>query len=527
MLTTIALLCYLPVADTPVPADIVIRGATIYDGGESAGRVGDVAIRGDRIAAVGTFAAAGNPKVIDGAGLAVAPGFIDLHTHCDSGLATIERRANLSFLTQGVTTVVTGNCGSGPFDVAAFFKKLDEQKIGCNVIHLAPHNAIREKVMGNVDRSPTDAELASMKQLVDRAMRDGAWGMSTGLEYTPGTYSKIDELVELSKVVAGHGGFYASHMRDEDAGVLQSIDEVLNIGRRANVRVHISHLKAGSKVVWGKSADAIAMIQQARDRGQKVTADQYPYRGWSTGMAAALVPRRFRSGTGEEYRARLDDPEQGQVIRKAILDAIALYDADTAFQVVSYGKRPAWQGKTLGAIAAAEKRPVIEIVLEIERNGGASVVGLTMNEEDVRVIMKQPFVATASDGNAAIPSATVPHPRSYGTFPRKIGRYAIDDKVVSLERALRSSTGLPADILELTDRGYLKPGYVADIVVLDLKTFRDLATFEKPHQYSTGVRHLFVNGVPTIVDGKYADALAGRALRHASRSVANGGGAGR
>jgi len=303
-------------------------------------------------------------------------------------------------------------------------------------------------------------------------------------------------------------------MRDEDAGLLQSVEEAIAIGRRAGLPVHISHLKAGSKPVWGRSADAVALIARAREQGQRVTADQYPYRGWSTNMAAALVPPRLRRGTNAEYVARLDSEDQGPAIRKAIQEAIAKYDADTTFLVARYRPRPDWQGKSLGAIAAAEKKPLLDVVLDIERHGGASVVGLTMAEEDVRVIMKQPFVATASDGAAVVPSDTAPHPRSYGTFPRKIGRYALEDKIVSLEQALRSATGLPADVLGLTDRGYLRPGAFADVVVFDPATFRDLATFEKPHQYSTGVRHLFVNGRAAVSDGKPTDALAGRTLRH-------------
>jgi N-acyl-D-amino-acid deacylase len=510
-----ALLCCFPAADAPIQVDVVIRGATVYDGGDQPGRIGDLAIRGDRIVAVGAFQVAGNPKVIDGAGLLVAPGFIDLHTHCDTtGITNPERRALLSYLTQGVTTVVTGNCGSGPVDTGEYLKKLDEGKVGCNVLHLAPHNSIREQVLGNVDRSPTAEELTAMKRLVDQAMRDGAWGLSSGLEYTPGAYSKTDELVELSKVVASQGGIYATHMRDEEASLMNSIEETLTIGRRAGLPVHISHLKAGAKVVWGRSGDAIALIRQARDQGQRVTADQYPYLGWSTNLAAVMLPPRLRQGTSKEYIARLDDLEQNPRIRQAIGDAITKYDAETTFLIARYGPRPEWQGKLLGTIAAAEKKPAVDIVLEIERNGGASVVGLTMNEEDVRLIMKQPFVATASDGGAVIPSEQVPHPRSYGTFPRKIGRYAVSDQVVSLTQALRSSTGLPADIIGLKDRGYLKSGYLADVVVLDLKTFRDKATFENPHQYSSGVRYLFVNGVLTIDAEHHTGALAGQAIRH-------------
>lgn len=517
----VAFLALLPAADAPVEADFVIRGAMIYDGSDQPGQTGDLAIQGDRVVAVGSLRVAGDPKVLAGAGFIAAPGFIDLHTHSDvGGITDPQRRANRNYLTQGVTTVVTGNCGGGPVEVAGFLKKLDEGKVGSNVLHLVPHNSVRLQVMGNVNRPPTADELHRMKRLVGQGMRDGAWGLSTGLEYTPGSYSQTEELVELAKVVAAHQGVYATHMRDEDAGLLSSVEETLAIGRRAGVPVHISHLKAGSRVVWGKSVDAIALIQQARDRGQQVTADQYPYTAWSTALSTALVPARFLRGTQQEYRARLEDTEQGPTIRKAIADAIARYDAATTFQIGRYGKRPDWQGKTLGAIAALEKKPVVDIVWEIERNGGASVVGFTMNEEDIRLIMQQPFVATASDGRADAPPDTVPpprsfgHPRSYGTFPRKIGRYALEEKVVSLEQALRSASGLPADILRLSHRGYMRPGYYADIVVFDPKTFRDTATFDKPHQYAPGIRHLFVNGVLTIWDGKYTGALAGRALRH-------------
>lgn len=504
-------------ADPAVQADIVIRGATIFDGTDQPGRRGDLAIRGEVIAAVGSFAIAGQPKIIDGAGLIVAPGFIDLHTHCDtSGITAPDRKALVNYLTQGVTTVVTGNCGSGPVDASAYLKKLDEGKVGCNVLHLAPHNSIREKVLGNTDRAPTADELEKMKRLVDQAMRDGAWGLSSGLEYTPGAYSKTDELVELCKVVASHKGIYATHMRDEEASLMASIEETITIGRRAELPVHISHLKAGAKVVWGRSADAIAMIERARDRGQRVTADQYPYIGWSTNLAAVMLPPRFRQGTKAEFKARLVDPQQSVLIRQAIADAIGKYDAGKTFLIARYEPRPDWQGKTLGAVSVAEKLPIVDVVLEIERNGGASVVGLTMSEEDVRVIMKRSYVATASDGGAAIPSPTAPHPRSYGTFPRKIGRYALADGVVSLEQALRSATGLPADIIGVTNRGYLKPEFKADVVVFDPRTFRDLATFEKPHQYSTGVRYLFVNGATAIEDGKPTGAMAGQTVRHRS-----------
>ncbi len=515
---SLALLFLFPAADAPVAADYLIRGATLYDGSGQPGQKGDLAIKGDRIVAVGTFTVAGKPHVIDGDGLTVAPGFIDLHTHCDAGTPALTQtiaHANLCYLMQGVTTVVTGNCGAGPVDVAKYFHTLETNRVGTNVIHQVPHNAVREKVMGNANRLPTSLELKKMESLVDQGMKDGAWGLSTGLYYNPGAYSKTDELIALAKVAARHGGFYASHMRDEGAGVLTSIDEVLTIGREANLPVHISHLKVFGPKNWGKAADEIALIEQARSKRQAVTADQYPYTASSTALAAELVPPQFREGGLKEFVARLADREQGPRVRQAIQQKLADLKAAQSARIAYYQPKPAWQGKTLEKIASQEKKSVLEIVLEILVHGGAQIVNFSMSEEDVRLIMKQPFVATASDGSSQVPSNnTVPHPRSYGCFPRKIGRYALEDGLFTPEFAIRSASGLPADILKLPKRGYLKPGYYADVVVFDPQTYRDQATFEKPHQYAHGVRYLFVNGVPAIEDGKYTKALAGRVLRH-------------
>jgi N-acyl-D-aspartate/D-glutamate deacylase len=514
---TLSVLCLLSAAEDPVAADYVIRGATILDGTAKPGRKGDVAIKGDRIVGLGTFQTAGRPRIIDGTGLIAAPGFIDLHTHSDIPITDPATRANLNYLTQGVTTVVTGNCGFGPVDTAGYFKKIDRGKAGTNVIHQVPHNDLRRHVMGNVNRAPTPAELDKMKTLVDRAMRDGAWGLSTGLYYTPGSYARRDELVALARVAAAHGGFYASHIRDEGTGLLTSVTEALEIGQRAGLPVHISHLKADGRRAWGTAVEAIGLIARARARGQAVTADQYPYPAHSTSLAADVVPPVFRSGTAREYLARLDDAEQGQKIRQAVSRLLADYDGGKSIRIARYAPRPEWQGKDLVSLARALKKSVLDVVLDIERQGGAQIVNFSMKEEEVRIIMRQPFVATASDGAALVPGATVPHPRHYGTFPRKIGHYALKEKIISLEQAVRSASGLPADILHLPERGYLKKGWYADVVVFDPKTFRDQATFDDPHQYSTGVRYLFVNGVLTISQGRFTGALAGKALRHEAK----------
>jgi N-acyl-D-amino-acid deacylase len=507
----------LPAAEPAVTADVVLKGATLYDGSGAPGVAGDLAIRGERIVAVGNFAVAGSPRTLDARGLVVAPGFIDLHTHSDNPLQAPATHANLNYLLQGVTTVVTGNCGSGPVDVAAYYKTLEGGKIGTNVAHQVPHNAVRSAVMKNVNRPPTAEELQRMEQLVEKGMKDGAWGLSTGLIYNPGTYSRTDELIALARVAARNDGFYASHIRTEGTGVLAALDEALTIGREAGLPVHVSHLKASGRKAWGLAAEEIALIEKARRAGQAVTADQYPYAASSTSLSATLVPPQYREGERKDFLARLQDPEQGARIRAAVAERLRECDGGRSLRIARYAPRPAWQGKDLEAIAAAEKKTPLEIALEIERNGGAQIVHFSMSEEDVRLIVKQPWVATASDGAAMVPgTSSVPHPRAYGCFARKIGRLAIEDKLISLERAVRSASGLPADVLRVPERGYLKPGYFADVVVFDPETFRDRATYDKPHQYATGVRWLFVNGQLAVEEGKYTGALAGKVLRHQS-----------
>jgi len=497
-------------------ANIVFRNATIYDGTGEKPYIGDVHIKGDKIAAIGKVGKIEEATEVNAEGLVICPGFIDLHTHCDSGLTNKTGKANKNYVTQGCTTVITGNCGSGPVDAGAFFKKLETGGVGTNVIHLAPHNNIRERAMGNANRPPTDAELTKMEELVDQAMKDGTWGLATGLIYNPGTYAKTDEIIALAKVVAKHHGMYASHIRNESAGLLDAIDEAISIGQQSGCRVHISHIKASGKASWGNSGRAVALIENARKKGMEVTADQYPYIASSTSLRATLVPSRYREGSNKEFIARLDDPTIGPKLKADVEKSLGIEGAKR-IQIARCTHNPKWQGKTIAAIAEMEKKPAIDIVLEIERNGGAQVVNFGMSEDDVRIYMKQPWVATASDGGVQTPGPTVPHPRSYGTFPRKIGFYAIEEKIIPVEQAIRSSTGLPADILKLKDRGYLKAGYFADVVVFDPKSFRDAATFDKPHQYAKGVKWVLVNGQAAVKDGEYHDVLGGRVLRHSSK----------
>lgn len=505
-----------------VDADVLLKGGTIFDGTGTPGQVGNLAIRGNKIVAVGTFDIGEIPLVLDCQGLIIAPGFIDLHNHSDAQIVEPATRGCVNYLTQGCTTIVTGNCGFGPVDVAGYYKKINESGAGVNVAHLLAQGSLRADVMGAADRAPTDKEMQQMRTLAEKAMQDGAWGMTTGLIYVPGASTKTAELVEIAKIVAAHQGFYASHIRDEGTGLLAAVQEALDIGTQAKLPVHVSHFKSSGIDAWGLIRRAAEMIQKARDSGQIATADQYPYIASSTSLSAILLPRTARAGGKKEMVKRLNDPVQGQRIREQVIETLEQRGDRAPVQIGRYKAKPAWVGRHVLEIARAEKRPAVDIVFEIIRNGDAAVVSFSMTEEDVRFGMQLPWVATASDGRAYLPGADKPHPRSYGTFPRKISHYAIKEGVISLAHAIRSSTSLPADILGLKNRGRLQPGTFADVVVFDPKQFHDTATFKKPHQYTAGTKYVFVSGKPALFDGVPTGALAGRALNHQEHSRKKG-----
>ncbi|MBI3855371.1 MAG: D-aminoacylase, partial [Planctomycetes bacterium] len=491
-------------------ADLLIRGALIHDGGGKDPIQGDLAIKGDTILAVGEWKGTAK-KTIDAKGLVAAPGFIDLHNHSDTSILAEETRDNFNYTSQGCTTIVTGNCGGGALDAAALFKQIDQNGAGSNVIHLVPHGALRSKVFGSQRRPPTSDELEKMRALVEKGMRAGAWGISTGLIYVPGTYAQTDEIVELAKVAHAYGGIYASHIRNEAGGLLKSIAEAIEVGEKSGCPVQISHLKCSTKEAWGKMAEACALIEAARARGLKVTADQYPYIASSTRLSAYTIPSWALEGG--KVAERLDDAGEGPKIRKEILENFEKRDGPDKLVIAGYAKNKAYHGKSVEAIARASGREPIDVVIEIVKGGDAQTVCFGMREDDMLVGMKKDWVATSSDGSAKRPSDERPHPRNYGTFSRKIGLFAAEKREIPLAFAIRSSSGLPADILGLKDRGYLRAGFKADLVLFDPATFRDRATFEVPDQYSTGAPWVYVNGVAVIAEGKKTDALPGRALR--------------
>ncbi|MBM3998473.1 MAG: amidohydrolase family protein [Planctomycetes bacterium] len=494
--------------------DWILVGGTVHDGSGGEPVVADVAIRSAAIAAIGDLKNASAGRRVDCSGLWIAPGFIDLHNHSDRPIVGDAARANVNYLTQGCTTIVTGNCGSGPVNAAEYFETIERLGAGTNVAHLLPHGSLRTEVMGQTNREPTSDELERMRGLADQAMRDGAFGMSTGLIYIPGSFAKTDELIEIAKVVGRHGGFYASHMRSESEGLLDAVEETLRIGRESGAAVHISHFKASGKDAWGLLRSAASLVESARERGGKVTADQYPYTASSTSLEATLLPAWAREGGRSRLAERLKDPPTRARIRDAVA---AELPTRGRIQIASFRGKPEWVGKSLDAIAESTRASVADTVLAIEDQGGASIVHFGMQDEEMRFAMGLPWVATASDGSSRIPSDEQPHPRSFGTFSRKIGRYAIAESHISVPLAVRSCSGLPADILGLTDRGYLRTGMAADIVVIDPRDFRDQATYDEPFRYSTGVCYAFVNGVPAIHDRLPTGALGGVVLRRTAQ----------
>ncbi len=405
----------------------------------------------------------------------------------------------------------------GTVDVAAWFARAERDGMGTNMILLVPHGSVRARAMGGENRAPTAKELQRMKDLVGRAMRDGAWGMSTGLIYPPSMFAKTDEIVELAKVVAQHQGLYVSHIRNEARDLLGALREAIGIAREARLPAHISHFKAVGPAAWGSVRQAARLIEEARAQGLTVTADQYPYIATSTNLAAILFPATELPGGLKNFSRRMeDDADYGRAVRELVRRRLP---DNPRIVVASCKKHPEWTGKSLSDIAAQLKTDRVETAIRVQTDGGASVVRFVLSEDDVRYVMTLPWVATASDGSTLLPHPGVrPHPRNFGTVPRKIGFYAEREKVLPLAQAIRSASGLPADILRLPDRGYLRPGCVADVVVFDPKTFIDRATFDDPQQYSPGVRWLFLAGQAAIAEGKAAEPLYGRPIRHPTSS---------
>ena len=512
-LRTLTLVATLAACEAPV-YDTILRGGQVLDGTGAPARETDVAFRNGRIAAIGDLSRAEAETTIDVRGLYVTPGFIDTHSHAGPGLATAERSHGEPLLAQGLTTVVVNPDGGGPVDLDEQRAALEADGLGVNVAQLVPHGSVRGRVIGSEDRAPSDEELDTMRGLVRAGMEAGAWGLSSGTFYTPGSYSENSELVELGRVVAKFGGLYTSHIRDESnytIGVVASVEEVIEVGREAGITAVVTHIKALGPPVWGASAEIVARISDARAEGLSIYADQYPYLASATGLSAALVPRWAQAGGGEAFRARVADPGTRARIREAMVENLARRGGADRIQFRRFVADPSIEGRLLSDLAAERGADPVDLSLELILQGGPSIVSFNMSEEDVLTLMTREWTMTSSDGDLPQFGVGVPHPRSYGAFARKIAKYVFADEVMSLEAAIRSMTGLPAEVMGMTDRGTLAEDMVADLVVFS-GDFRDNATFTEPHQLSSGVVHLFVNGEAAILDGEFTGTRAGRVL---------------
>jgi N-acyl-D-amino-acid deacylase len=487
--------------------DLILRNGTVIDGSGSPSIHTDVGIAGDRIAFVGSSAGRKAKRVIDATGLIITPGFIDPHTHTADDLTDPKRGRNEAYLMQGVSTVATGNDGDSPEHTGDTLARWTRQGIGTNATLFIGEGTVRGEVMGMSDAKPTPEQMKKMKALVDTAMNEGAIGLSTGLYYAPGSYATTEEVIALASVAAQHGGIYDTHMRDESTyniGLMNSVRETLRIGKEANIPVMISHIKALGADVWGQSTEVIALIDEARKAGINATASQYPYDASGTSVTASLVPR-WAEADGKLLK-NIDDPALHQRLIQEMTENLRRRGGPETL-LMTAAKDKSIVGKNLAQIAKERHVSPIEAALQIIRAGGSSVASFNMKESDIEAFMKQPWVMTCSDGSEG-------HPRKYGTFPHKIHEYVYEKHVLSLEAAVRSSTSLPAETLRLKNRGLLKQGYFADVLIFDPKTFIDRATYENPTVLATGVQYLLVNGKFAVDRGNLTTTLAGRALTH-------------
>jgi N-acyl-D-amino-acid deacylase len=490
--------------------DLLILHGKLVDGSGKKPRTADVGIHGDRIVFVGdarkeNLTAA---RTIDATGLVVAPGFIDAHTHTLGDLSDPVRKTNEPYLMQGVTTVVTGNDGGSVLNVGETLRKWDEQGIGTNGILLAGHGTIRGRVLGPTDAQPNASQLEEMKMWVARAMDEGAFGLSTGLYYAPGSYARTEEVIELSKVAAAKGGIYDTHMRDESSysiGLLGSIKETIRIGREAKIPVHISHIKALGPEVWGQSKQAIDLIKKARAEGIDASACQYPYDASGTSLQASLVPRWAEVGGRSELLSRINNPEiTPRLLAEMETNLKRRGGAETLLVTDTRDRKLV--GKRLDQIAKEMNKPPVEAALELIKLGSVGVASFNMSEKDIVRFMKQKFMMTCSDGSTG-------HPRKYGTFPRKLREYVYTEKLIGLPFAVRNSSALTAETFRIPERGLIRVGYFADVIIFDEKTIADRATYEQPELLAVGMKYVIVNGKIAVENGAYAGVLAGRALR--------------
>jgi N-acyl-D-amino-acid deacylase len=507
--------CLLPWWVGAVDYELVLRHGRVIDGSGNPAFFADVGIREGRIAALGRVSGTAR-ETVDATGLVVAPGFIDAHTHAED-VAELPLAEN--FARMGVTTVIAGNCGSSVLEVRRFFRRLEGAGISVNVATLVGHGTVRAKIMGgSFDRAPTEAELGQMKRWVQRAMREGALGLSTGLIYLPGTYARTEEIIALAKEAAAYDGIYTSHIRDEGAGIMPALEEVFRIAREAGVRAEVSHIKVSGKPNWGRAAQVLAALEQARASGLDITQDQYVYTASSTGLAQ-LIPESAREGG--RLAERLADPEQKARIVSTMKDRLRRgARTNYAYAVIAQYK-PDASLNGLNIVEAARKArgadsldEQIELILELQTHGGAMALFHGIDEADLQTFLAHPNTMLGSDSGVRRFGEGMPHPRGYGNNARVLARYVRELKLLRLEDAVRRMTSLPATTFRLQDRGWLREGAWADVVVFDPARVQDRAEFRSPHQYATGFACVLVKGVAVVTNDVHTGARPGQALRH-------------
>ena len=482
----------------PQSFDILIRPGRVMDGDGNPWVRSDIAVKGDRIVAMGTLTEATAARVIDAHDLVVAPGFIDVHSHAGEGLGNPALRQAQPIVAQGVTTVVINPDGGGPVNIAQQRSAFERGGIGLNAAPLIGHGSVRSAVIGNANRAPDADELGRMTALVTQGMRDGAFGLSSGLFYVPGSFAKTEEVIALARAVAPFDGVYTSHIRDEadyTVGVEAAVQEVIRIADEAGVRGIVTHMKALGRDNWGKSAVLLQRIDTARARGVQVFADQYPYEASSTSLRAALAPNGVEPS----------EPVVSENLRRR--------GGPDSIMIAFYKRDPSLQGKRVSEIAQTRGVSPVRAAIDIITAGDASIVSFNMSEDDIDAIMREPYTMASSDGGLVPVGAGHPHPRDYGAFARRLAVYVRERHIVSLEFAIRSMTSLPASVFGIRDRGELRPGAFADITIFDPATIKDTATYEDPQQLATGVSTVLVNGVVVRDNGRFTDALPGRVLR--------------
>lgn len=494
--------------------DLMIKNARIVDGTGRPWQRGDVALRDGKIAAIGKLDAASAKESIDARDSVLAPGFIDIHTHADRDAVELHLMEN--YLRQGVTTLFGGNCGGSEFPVADHLQQMSALPLNINYGFFVGHGALRKAAMGLGMRPPTEEELARMTELAAQAMRDGAFGMSIGLYYAPGSFAELAEVAAVSREIGKHGGIIPIHIRDEsnyNIGLVEAIKEAINIARQSDVAVQISHLKCLGKPVWGKSTEILRLIEEAREEGLDVAFDQYPYNASGTSFTGAIIPRWAQDGGDEELKKRLQDPETRKQIRVEMLENIERRGGPESLVIARFKPDEKYNGKNLVEAGQMWDMEPVDAAIEMQIMGGASLVSFNMIDDDIETIMRHPLGMCVSDGSLVPFGAGVPHPRYYGTFPRFLGLYVREKRVLTLEEAVRKMTSAPAGRVGLNDRGIIAKGMVADLVLFDPKTIGDLATFQNPHNYNTGILAVIVNGQVAMEADVVTDNRAGQVLR--------------